>query len=128
MLLVPGPVRGTVANALPASARRWREGVLLRIEAMSTDDPGDQHKTQEAQRRSGATVRAAGKTLPSGQKGAPRRRSEAKRQPDEPTSPHHAEHDDPAERAKTAMRKAGERARRVKRPGASGIRGGTSEG
>jgi hypothetical protein len=56
--------------------------------------------------------------------GEPRRRD---RRPDEPTSPHHAEHDAPAERAKTAMRKAGERNRRVKRPGASGIRGGTSK-
>jgi hypothetical protein len=33
-----------------------------------------------------------------------------KRKSDEPTSPHHAEHESPAERAKTAMRKAGERA------------------
>ncbi len=49
------------------------------------------------------------------------------RKPDEPTSPHHAEHEDPVERAKTAMRKAGERARRIKRPGASGIRGGISQ-
>lgn len=49
------------------------------------------------------------------------------RRSDEPTSPHHAEHDDPAERAKTAMRKAGERARRTKRPGAAGVRGGVSQ-
>lgn len=49
------------------------------------------------------------------------------RKPDEPTSPHHAEHDNPAERLKTAARKAGERARRTKRAGASGIRGGTSK-
>jgi hypothetical protein len=54
----------------------------------------------------------------------PKRR---KRQPDEPTSPHPEETGDPAERAKDAMRKAGERNRRVKRPGASGIRGGTSK-
>ena len=41
------------------------------------------------------------------------------RAPDEPTSPHPGDLEDPAERAKGAMRKADERARRVKRPGAS---------
>jgi hypothetical protein len=70
----------------------------------------------------GEALRGAAATGPVDE--PPKRR---KRQPDEPTSPHHAEHDDPAERAKTAMRKAGERNRRVKRPGASGIRGGTSK-
>jgi hypothetical protein len=52
---------------------------------------------------------------------------ERQRKPDEPTCPHHEEFEDPAERAKAAFRKAGERARRTKRPGASGIRGGTSK-
>ena len=51
---------------------------------------------------------------------------EKERQADQPTSPHGKEFDDPAERAKAAMRKADERARRIKRPGASGVRGGTS--
>src|SRR4051794_10044456 len=46
------------------------------------------------------------------------------RQSDEPTSPHPEELADPAERAKDAMRKAGERNRRGKRPGGAGIRGG----
>jgi hypothetical protein len=45
---------------------------------------------------------------------------------DEPTAPHPGDLEDPAERAKDAMRKAGERARRVKRPGASGRRGSDS--
>ena len=48
-------------------------------------------------------------------------------QPDEPTSPHPEESGDVVERAKDAMKKAGERARRTKRPGASGKRGSTSE-
>jgi hypothetical protein len=48
------------------------------------------------------------------------------RAPDQPTSPHPGELDDPAERAKDAMRKADERARRVKRPGAAGRRGSDS--
>jgi hypothetical protein len=52
---------------------------------------------------------------------------QGERRTDEPTSPHRSEFEDPAERAKAAMRKADERARRVKRPGASGIRGGTSQ-
>ena len=45
------------------------------------------------------------------------------REPDQPTAPHPEDLADPAERTKDAMRKADERARRVKRPGASGIRG-----
>ena len=49
------------------------------------------------------------------------------REPDQPTSPHTEEFDDPVEREKAATRKSDERARRVKRPGASGIRGGTSK-
>jgi hypothetical protein len=49
------------------------------------------------------------------------------RKPDQPTTPHAEELENPAERAKDAMRKAGERARRTKRPGASGIRGSTSK-
>jgi hypothetical protein len=57
----------------------------------------------------------------------PKHEQRPERRPDEPTSPHRAELEDPAERAKAAMRKADERARRVKRPGASGIRGGTSQ-
>lgn len=51
---------------------------------------------------------------------------EKERQADQPTSPHGKKFDDPAERANVAMRKADERARRIKRPGASGVRGGTS--
>jgi hypothetical protein len=50
-----------------------------------------------------------------------------RRQPDEPTGPHTEEFDDPVEREKAATRKADERARRTKQPGASGIRGGTSK-
>jgi hypothetical protein len=53
-------------------------------------------------------------------------RQRRKRQPDEPTTPHPEETGDPVERAKDAMHKAGERNRRVKRPGASGVRGGIS--
>ena len=49
------------------------------------------------------------------------------RKPDYPTAPHPDEVGDPAERAKDAMHKADERARRTKREGASGIRGGTSK-
>jgi hypothetical protein len=52
---------------------------------------------------------------------------EKERQADQPTSPHGKEFDDPAERAKAAMRKADERGRRIKRPGASGVRGGASQ-
>jgi hypothetical protein len=52
---------------------------------------------------------------------------QGERRTDGPTAPHRSEFEDPAERAKAAMRKADERARRVKRPGASGIRGGTSQ-
>ena len=59
--------------------------------------------------------------------GFPKEGRQHERAPDEPTAPHRAEFEDPAERAKDAMRKANERARRVKRPGASGIRGGTSQ-
>jgi hypothetical protein len=58
---------------------------------------------------------------------SPKEEREHERKPDEPTSPHRSEFEDPAERAKDAMRKADERARRTKRPGASGIRGGTSQ-
>lgn len=49
------------------------------------------------------------------------------RKPHDPTTPHPGDLTDPAERAKDAMHKAGERARRTKREGASGIRGGTSK-
>jgi hypothetical protein len=49
------------------------------------------------------------------------------RSPDAPTAPHRTEFEDPVERAKDAMHKADERNRRIKRPGASGIRGGTSK-
>jgi predicted Zn-dependent protease len=87
----------------------------------------DRYSDEETERRAKALARAVMSMPPKPQKDIPRERPESKRQPDEPTSPHHAEHEDPAERAKTAMRKAGERNRRVKRPGASGIRGGTSE-
>jgi hypothetical protein len=90
-----------------------------------TPDTTD-HSDEEAEPRAMASARTVSNAPPKPQKGAPRERPEAERRPDEPTSPHHAEHDEPAERAKTAMRKAGERNRRVKRPGASGIRGGTS--
>jgi hypothetical protein len=82
---------------------------------------------EEVRQRAKALARAVLSMPPKPQKDVPRKRPEPKRKVDEPTSPHHAEHDDPAERAKTAMRKAGERSRRVKRPGASGIRGGTSK-
>jgi hypothetical protein len=51
---------------------------------------------------------------------------EQPRKTDQPASPHTGEFEDPAERLKKAMRKADEKARRVKRPGASGVRGGTS--
>src|SRR3712207_3105002 len=87
----------------------------------------ERYGDEGAQRRSEVLIQAAGRTPPPRSKDTPLERPESERQPDEPTSPHHAEHDDPAERAKTAMRKAGERARRVKRPGASGSRGGTSK-
>jgi hypothetical protein len=90
-----------------------------------TPDTAD-HPDEEAEPRAMASARAVSSAPPKPQKGAPRERPEAKRRPDEPTSPHHEEHDDLAERATTAMRKAGERNRRVKRRGASGIRGGTS--
>jgi hypothetical protein len=72
------------------------------------DEPG--YSDEEAQRRFQALIRAALNTPPLHMKDIPRKRPEAKRRPDEPTSPHHAEHDDAAERAKTAMREAGERA------------------
>ena len=49
------------------------------------------------------------------------------RKPDYPTSPHPGDVEDPAERAKDAMHKADQRARRIKRPGASGVRGSTSK-
>jgi hypothetical protein len=94
---------------------------------MTRSTDSDVYPPEEAQRRFEAALRAACSTPPKRQKDVPRKRPESKRKADEPTSPHHAEHDDPAERAKTAMRKAGERNRQVKRPGASGIRGGTSK-
>jgi hypothetical protein len=56
----------------------------------------------------------------------PRCNGRMERQPDQPTAPHPVDLADPAERTRDAMRKADERARRIKRPGASGIRGGTS--
>lgn len=62
-----------------------------------------------------------GRRGPTGDEGERRERG-----PDEPTSSHPDELADPAERAKDAMRKADERARRVKRPGASGRRGSDS--
>ena len=49
------------------------------------------------------------------------------RKPDYPTAPHPDEVEDPAERAKDAMHKADERARRIKRPGAGGVRGSISK-
>ena len=52
---------------------------------------------------------------------------EQPRRTDQPTSPHTSEFEDPVERLKEAVRKADEKARRVKRPGASGVRGGTSK-
>lgn len=60
----------------------------------------------------------------------PPRRGVAKRerQPDQPTAPHPQEVENPVERAKDAMRKAGENARRIKRSGAEGRRGSISEG
>ncbi len=61
-----------------------------------------------------------------GSGGGPGGSSRQERAPDEPTSPHPGELEDPAERAKDAMRKADERARRIKRPGASGRRGSDS--
>ena len=63
---------------------------------------------------------AAAETPPKGGRRKPR-------EPDQPTAPDPETLADPAERAKDAMRKADERARRTKRPGASGIRGGTSK-
>jgi hypothetical protein len=119
---------------------------------MGDDAVDDLYSQAEAQRRSEAALGAALNGPPKPLKDVPRKRPESKRkakegamrsaaatgpadeepkrrerQPDEPTAPHPEETGDPAERAKDAMRKAGERNRRVKRPGASGIRGGTSE-
>jgi hypothetical protein len=51
---------------------------------------------------------------------------EQPRKTDQPNSPHTIEFEDPVERLKDAMHKADEKARRIKRPGASGVRGGTS--
>jgi hypothetical protein len=111
----------------------------------------EQYSLEEAEQRAKALARAVLSTPPKPQKDVPRKRPESKRnakedapraaaagpvdekpqrrerQPDEPTAPHPEETADAAERAKDAMRKAGERNRRVKRPGASGIRGGTSK-
>lgn len=55
------------------------------------------------------------------------KRERRKRQPDEPTAPDPETLADSGERPKDATRKADERARRMKRPGATGIRGGTSK-
>ena len=51
---------------------------------------------------------------------------EQPRKTSQPNSLHTIEFEDPVERLKDATRKADEKARRIKRPGASGVRGGTS--